>query len=57
MDVHVKIEERYTPHVVLVLVLAALTATRVRGTRCVLVWYSDRAYSILSCLGYILVQV
>ena len=48
MDVHVKIEERYyTPHVVLV--LAALTATRVRGTRYVLVWY--RAYSILSCLG------
>ena len=55
MDVHVKIEERYTPHVVLVLVLAALTATRVRGTRCVLVWC--RSYSILSCLGYILVQV
>ena len=54
MDVHVKIEERYTPHVVLVLVLAALTATRVRGTS-VLVWC--RAYSILSCLGYILVQV
>ena len=49
MSINVKIEEPYTPHVVLV--LAALTATRVRGTRYVLVW------SIHSCLGYILVQV
>ena len=54
MSINVKIEEPYTPHVVLV--LAALTATRVRGTMYVLVWCIHtlmfRIYSS-SSIGYI----